>query len=176
MLCLIFPSGSFSVAFLSAWWQNFKRNTLLGWRQGTGASATSSLVLSVVCEGYTIHSGMTEYQVECLFACKMLLFWILRLFCICPYCRHSATPINRMCMQYLRLNFYAFGNTVYVVCLGDLDIEIAFLVSRFHCSLDWGKALCWRSKALSRQKDSCISLLSGVLLKVPFNCQSPLWG
>lgn len=120
--------------------------------------------------------GWLSIRLNVFLHAKMLLFWILRLFCICPYCRHSATPINRMCMQYLSLDFYTFGNTVYVVCLGDLDTEIAFLVSRFHCSLDWGKALCWRSKALSRQNDSCISLLSGVLLKVPFNCPSPLWG
>lgn len=92
MLCLIFPSGSFSFAFFflhsdttskegadgAATDPSYQRNTLLGGRQEIGVSDSSSLVLSLVWEEYAIHSEVILYQLEYshrdILHSKMLLF------------------------------------------------------------------------------------------------------
>lgn len=78
MLCLIFPSGSFSFAFFfctvtqlqkkgadgAATDPSYQRNTLLGGRQEIGVSDSSSVVLSLVWEEYAIRSEIILYQLE----------------------------------------------------------------------------------------------------------------
>lgn len=169
MLCLIFPSGSFSFAFF------FLHSDTTSKERGRWCCYWSQLSKKHPPGREARDRGFRQFQrgpITCLggicypFRDNFVSTWIFpqRSFCIQKCCCFEfwgfsafadtllAPTTGRMCVQYLRLDFCTCRYTACITLFGKCNVwwfKHRNCLSKFHWSLDQGKAPCSRSKVLS---------------------------